>query len=245
MRHHWGSPPRRTGALGSGGVIGGPGAVLLGTAPLHSGRHTITLRVRHVIVPGDAARMGSCGGRGIGALAHHGFRATRRRKCRRRGHVHDPAMDLHPAVIERLARLAPDQRAAATIPPGPVLCVAPAGQRQDDDARRPDRVAAGLGCSATRPDRGDHLQQAGRSRARRAAGGGARATRPGGVPSSGAVRVRTFHALGLEILRDAGRPVAPLVDRIAVLRRVAPEVGPGRLAPARHGVLEAQARPRR
>src|SRR5688572_22436132 len=36
-------------------------------------------------------------------------------------------MDLHPAVAERLARLAPDQRAAATAPPGPVLCVAPAG----------------------------------------------------------------------------------------------------------------------
>ncbi len=36
-------------------------------------------------------------------------------------------MSLHPAVEERLARLAPDQRAAATAPPGPVLCVAPAG----------------------------------------------------------------------------------------------------------------------
>ncbi len=34
---------------------------------------------------------------------------------------------LPPAVAERLARLAPDQRAAATAPPGPVLCIAPAG----------------------------------------------------------------------------------------------------------------------
>ena len=33
----------------------------------------------------------------------------------------------HPAVAERLARLAPDQRDAATAPPGPVLCIAPAG----------------------------------------------------------------------------------------------------------------------
>jgi len=33
----------------------------------------------------------------------------------------------HPAVTEWLARLAPDQRAAATPPPGPVLFVAPAG----------------------------------------------------------------------------------------------------------------------
>ena len=33
----------------------------------------------------------------------------------------------HPAVQERLSRLTPDQRTAATAPPGPVLCVAPAG----------------------------------------------------------------------------------------------------------------------
>src|SRR3989442_15535631 len=33
----------------------------------------------------------------------------------------------NPAVAERRGRLAPDQRGAATAPPGPVLCVAPAG----------------------------------------------------------------------------------------------------------------------
>jgi hypothetical protein len=42
-------------------------------------------------------------------------------------------MDLHPAVVDRLARLAPDQRAAATAPPGPILCVAPAGSGKADD----------------------------------------------------------------------------------------------------------------
>jgi superfamily I DNA/RNA helicase len=36
-------------------------------------------------------------------------------------------MELHPSVTDRLARLAPDQRAAATAPPGPSLCIAPAG----------------------------------------------------------------------------------------------------------------------
>ena len=36
------------------------------------------------------------------------------------------------------------------------------------------------------------------------------------------VRVRTFHALGLEILRGAGEPVEPLVDREEVLRAVLP-----------------------
>ena len=34
---------------------------------------------------------------------------------------------LPPSVAERLARLAPDQRDAAVAPPGPILCVAPAG----------------------------------------------------------------------------------------------------------------------
>ena len=44
------------------------------------------------------------------------------------GRDHDcvPVNDDHP-VARRLARLADDQRAAATAPPGPVLCVAPAG----------------------------------------------------------------------------------------------------------------------
>ena len=34
---------------------------------------------------------------------------------------------MHASVTERLARMAPDQRAAATAEPGPILCVAPAG----------------------------------------------------------------------------------------------------------------------
>jgi superfamily I DNA/RNA helicase len=40
---------------------------------------------------------------------------------------------------------------------------------------------------------------------------------------AGSVRVRTFHALGLEILREAGRPVAPLLDRETVLRAALPQ----------------------
>jgi superfamily I DNA/RNA helicase len=47
---------------------------------------------------------------------------------------------------------------------------------------------------------------------------------PGDGP--GDVRVRTFHALGLEVLRDAGAVVEPLVDRMAILRRIAPDAGP-------------------
>jgi superfamily I DNA/RNA helicase len=47
------------------------------------------------------------------------------------------------------------------------------------------------------------------------------AVAPLGV-NSGAVRVRTFHALGREILRDAGVSVEPMADRAAILAEVAP-----------------------
>ena len=54
--------------------------------------------------------------------------------------------DLPAPVRERLARLAPDQRAAATTDPGPVLCVAPAGSGKTTTvvARIAWRVACGV-----------------------------------------------------------------------------------------------------
>jgi superfamily I DNA/RNA helicase len=42
--------------------------------------------------------------------------------------------------------------------------------------------------------------------------------------TAGSVRVKTFHALGREILADGGVPVEPLVDREAVLRHLWPEI---------------------
>jgi hypothetical protein len=42
------------------------------------------------------------------------------------------------SVADRLARLAPDQREAAMAPPGPVLCVAPAGRPSVDKRRTED-----------------------------------------------------------------------------------------------------------
>ncbi|MBM4408034.1 MAG: DNA helicase II, partial [Chloroflexi bacterium] len=128
-------------------------------------------------------------------------------------------MDLHPDVAARLARLAPDQRAAATAPPGPVLCVAPAGSGKTTTlvARIAWLVASGADpasiCAVTFNRRAaDEL--AGRLGA---------ALAPLGTPP-GAVRVRTFHALGREILRSAGEPVEPLVDRLRLLRRLRPDV---------------------
>ncbi len=131
-------------------------------------------------------------------------------------------MDLHPSVEERLARLAPDQRAAAMFPPGPVLCVAPAGSGKtttlvariawllDSGAATPGTIAAITFNKRAAVELGERLETA---------------LEPIGIAGD-AVRVRTFHALGLEILRDARAPVSPLLDRIAVLRRVVPELGP-------------------
>ncbi len=126
-------------------------------------------------------------------------------------------MDLHPSVAERLGRLAPDQRAAATAPPGPVLVVAPAGSGKTTTlvARVAWLVASGV----------DPATIAAITFNRRAARELEERLDPALAPfgvAAGTARVRTFHALGLEILRDAGERVEPLVDREAILRDVAP-----------------------
>ena len=128
-----------------------------------------------------------------------------------------PEMNLHPSVGERLDRLTPDQRAAATAEPGPVLCLAPAGSGKTTTlvARVAWLVATGtpaerIAAIAFNKRAADELEQ------RVAA-----ALEPLDVPP-GTVRVRTFHAFGREILQAAGRSVEPLVDRDELLRRAVP-----------------------
>ncbi|MDO8484996.1 MAG: ATP-dependent helicase [Candidatus Limnocylindrales bacterium] len=126
-------------------------------------------------------------------------------------------MDLPPSVAERLARLAPDQRAAATAPPGPSLCIAPAGSGKTTTlvARAAWLIATGTPAEAIRAitfNKRAAVEMTERLDS---------AVAPLGV-APGTVRVRTFHALGREILRDAGVSVDPLADRPAVLREVAP-----------------------
>ncbi|MFI5254210.1 MAG: UvrD-helicase domain-containing protein, partial [Candidatus Limnocylindrales bacterium] len=128
---------------------------------------------------------------------------------------------MHPSVAERLARLSPDQHDAATAPPGPVLCVAPAGSGKTTTlvARVAWRIATGM-----LPERICAL-----TFNRRAADELGERLGDALVPlglEPGAVRVRTFHALGREILVDAGSSV-DLVDRAELLaelagRRLAP-----------------------
>ncbi len=147
---------------------------------------------------------------------------------------------LPPLVADRLSRLAPDQRAAATAKPGPVLCIAPAGSGKTTTlvARVAWLVAMGappgtlvaitFNARAAEELR-ERLEPALESLA---------------VPPD-AVRVRTFHALGLEILRDSGTTAEPRAARTRDPACDRP--GPRRRGPAapRRRLLAAEARPRR
>jgi superfamily I DNA/RNA helicase len=123
----------------------------------------------------------------------------------------------HPEVQARLDRLTPDQRAAATAPPGPILCVAPAGSGKTttlvariawliDGGADPASVAAITFNKRAAAELAERLDAA---------------LVPLGI-EAGSVRVRTFHALGREILRDAGVDVRNLVDRTAFLAEIVP-----------------------
>jgi DNA helicase-2/ATP-dependent DNA helicase PcrA len=126
------------------------------------------------------------------------------------------------SVAERLDRLAPDQREAAAAPPGPVLCVAPAGSGKTTTlvARIAWLVATGAdpaGITAVTFNKRAADEMASRVDA---------ALEPLGL-AAGAVRVKTFHALGREILADGGERVEPLLDREAVLRDMWPDIDRG------------------
>jgi DNA helicase-2/ATP-dependent DNA helicase PcrA len=119
----------------------------------------------------------------------------------------------HPSVVARLERLAPDQRAAATAPPGPVLCVAPAGSGKTTTlVARVAWLVDGGAEPGTITIVAFNKRAAEELTARLDA-----AIAPLGI-AAGSVRVRTFHALGREILRDAGVAVEPLADRDEVLQ---------------------------
>ena len=128
-------------------------------------------------------------------------------------------MTASPSVLARLDRLTPDQRAAATAPPGPVLCVAPAGSGKTttliarigwliDGGVAADCVAAITFNKRAAEELADRLDAA---------------LAPLGIPSH-TVRVRTFHALGREILRDAGVDVARLLDRPTLIGELFPDL---------------------
>lgn len=124
-------------------------------------------------------------------------------------------------MAARLARLSPDQLAAATAPPGPTLCVAPAGSGKTTTlvARVAWRIDGGAKpeamCALTFNRRAAEELRERLDAALEPLASGA-----------GTVRVRTFHALGREILRDAGLSVEPLLERSAVIGGLAGEALP-------------------
>jgi DNA helicase-2/ATP-dependent DNA helicase PcrA len=133
--------------------------------------------------------------------------------------VNTHAAPLPLAVAERLERLALDQRDAATAPPGPVLCVAPAGSGKTTTLVA--RVAWLVGAAGADPGAiaaiTFNTRAAEELRARLDP-----ALAPLGI-AAGAVRVRTFHALGLEVLRDPGA-CRELRARDPVLRHACPDL---------------------
>ncbi|HET8785640.1 MAG TPA: UvrD-helicase domain-containing protein, partial [Candidatus Limnocylindrales bacterium] len=128
----------------------------------------------------------------------------------------------HPSVVERLSKLQVDQRRAATAPPGPVLCVAPAGSGKTttlvariawliDEGAAPEEICAITFNRRAAEELRERVETA---------------LAPLGHGLAGRVRIRTFHALGLEVLRESGEAVEPLLDRDEVLRAVRPEASP-------------------
>lgn len=127
----------------------------------------------------------------------------------------------HPAVAERLGRLAPDQRAAATAPRGPILCVAPAGSGKTttlvarvawlvDEGQDPATITVMAFNRRAAEELATRIDAA---------------VAPLGAASK-AVRVRTIHALGREVLAEAGVDLDTLVDRDELLRELFPDAGP-------------------
>ncbi len=134
-------------------------------------------------------------------------------------------MAQQPLVTEPLARLAPDQRAAATARPGPVLCLAPAGSGKTTTlvARVAWLIDGGV----------DPATIAAITFNRRAAAELAERLDEALAPvrlAPEAVQVRTFHALGLEILRDAGGRSPVVADRSGLLGHLFPDLDDAQLA---------------
>jgi DNA helicase-2/ATP-dependent DNA helicase PcrA len=129
---------------------------------------------------------------------------------------------LHSSVSERLDRLAPDQREAATAPPGPVLCVAPAGSGKTTTLVARIAWLVATGADPARITAVTFNKRAADEMATRVDA----ALEPLGL-AAGSVRVKTFHALGREILADGGERVEPLLDRESVLRDMWPDIDRG------------------
>jgi superfamily I DNA/RNA helicase len=124
---------------------------------------------------------------------------------------------LPPPLLDRLERLTPDQRNAATAPPGPILCVAPAGSGKTTTLVARICWLVGQGLDPAMITAVTFNKRAADELAMRLS-----AAIQEFIDPPPKIRVRTFHALAREILIDAGVAVEPMADREAVLKSIRP-----------------------
>ena len=118
-----------------------------------------------------------------------------------------------PAAAGLLASLDPDQRAAATLPDGRAQVIAPAGSGKTTTLIARLGVLLGRGVA---PDRIAVVTFNRDAAAELSARIGSRLAPH--MPGAAAIEVRTLHAMARQVLRDAGRPVRLLPDRLPLLR---------------------------
>jgi superfamily I DNA/RNA helicase len=127
--------------------------------------------------------------------------------------------ELPQPLRERLDRLTADQRDAATAPPGPTLCVAPAGSGKTTTLIARICWLIGSGAAASHEICAVTFNKRAAEELEERLG---KALAEFLTPAP-KVRVRTFHALAREILIDAGVAVEPLADRLAILQSLRPD----------------------
>jgi DNA helicase-2/ATP-dependent DNA helicase PcrA len=120
-----------------------------------------------------------------------------------------------PVIAPLLAALDPEQRAAASLPDGPALIIAPAGSGKTTTLIARLGVLLARGVPARRiavatfnRDAATELTERIRSRLTPL------------VPGADAIEVRTLHALARQIVLDARGPTPLLGDRLPILRSV-------------------------
>jgi DNA helicase-2/ATP-dependent DNA helicase PcrA len=118
-----------------------------------------------------------------------------------------------PAADGLLASLDAEQRAAAVLPDGPALIIAPAG------SGKTTTLIARLGVLLERGVTADRMGVVTFNRDAAAELADRIASRLAShVPGAETIEVRTLHAMARQVLLDAGRPVQLLPDRLPLLR---------------------------
>jgi superfamily I DNA/RNA helicase len=118
-----------------------------------------------------------------------------------------------PTADSLLASLDPEQRAAATLPDGPALIIAPAGSGKTTTLIARLGVLLGRGVPADRIGVVTFNRDAAAELSARIA-----SRLAPDVPGAEAIEVRTLHAMARQVLLGAGRPVRLLPDRLPLLR---------------------------